>query len=172
MQESYSSTVHPKLKGRLMGSCQSRALLLPIRYRLLYGHWALEGLWRIPGQTSGNWIFVLIKVHRSEKAILFISVGSSFSVRHLFFQRRSFHGRFSYIVNDEKWQNCCSAFTVLCLLCFWASCWKGCVRQEHGNIQIAAFLIEGKKCFEDTAYPNDYFGLDSLAFECQLHANF
>ena len=155
-----------------MGSCQSPAMLLPIRYRLLYGHWAIEGLWRIPGQTSGNWIFVLIKVHRSEKAILFIPVGSSFSVRHLFFQRQSFHGRFSYIVNDEKWQNSCSAFTELCLPRFWTSSRKECVRQQHGNIQTVAFLIEGEKYFEDTAYLNDYFGLDSLAFDCQLHANF
>jgi len=107
----------------------------------------VEGLRRIPRQTSGNWIFVLITVHISGKAIPFISVGSSFSVRHLFFQRQSFHGRFSYVVNDEKWQNSFSAFTVLCLQCFWTSCWKGCARQEHGNIQITAFLIEGEKMF-------------------------
>lgn len=31
---------------------------------------------------------------------------------------------------------------------------------------------KGKICFEDTAYLNDYFGLDSLAFHCQLHAHF
>lgn len=132
----------------------------------------MERLRKIPQQMSGNWIFVLIKVHRSEKAILFISVGSSFSVRHLFFQRKSFHGRFSYVVNDEKWQNHWSAFTVLCLQCFWTSCWKRRVRQEHSNIQITAFLIKREKCFEDTAYLNDYFGLDSLAFHCQLHAHF
>lgn len=38
IEEPYSSTVQPKLKARLMGSCQSRALLLPIHYRFLYGH--------------------------------------------------------------------------------------------------------------------------------------
>lgn len=142
IEEPYSSTVQPKLKGRLMNSCQSRALLSPTLQASL---WPLNHgrARRIPWQTSGNWIFVL----RSESTNPFISVGSSFSVRHLFFQRPSFHGRFSYIVSDEKWQNSCSAFTVLRLRCLWTSCWKGCVKHKHSNIQITAFLIERGKMF-------------------------